>query len=208
MNQQLDLIEGTDGLCRCWWCAADPQYRAYHDHEWGRPITDERTLFEKICLEGFQAGLSWITILKKREAFRKAFSNFEAEAVARYRPTQVDKLLQNAGIVRHRKKIESAVNNARQTLQIQQDFGSLASFVWQFVPEKRTVLKSRKGILAQTPESTAMAKAFKKRGFSFLGPTTCYAFMQAMGMVNDHLQRCSIWQQVDQDWKQFRIPQL
>jgi len=183
-------------ISRCWWCGSDPLYVAYHDREWGFPVADDRRLFEKVCLEGFQAGLSWLTILRKREAFREAFANFEIERVARFKARDVERLLGNAAIVRHRGKIESTINNAQRAGELAGEFGSLASYFWRFEPAP-TVRpgKITREVLAAMPtsgESTALSKDLKKRGWSFVGPTTIYAFMQAMGLVNDHLHDCSI----------------
>ena len=191
------LFRGEDdGLARCTWCQATPAYRHYHDHEWGFPVTDDRRLFEKICLEGFQSGLSWLTILNKRENFRRAFDQFDAERVARYTPGDIDRLLADAGIVRHRGKIESTINNARRVLELREEFGSLAAYAWRFEPPpaarpKRMTLAALKK-LGSSPESTAKSKDLKKRGWSFVGPTTVYAFMQAMGLVNDHIEGCHV----------------
>jgi DNA-3-methyladenine glycosylase I len=185
-----------DGLTRCFWCAADPSYVTYHDTEWGFPVHDDRRLFEKLTLEGFQAGLSWLTILRKREHFRAAFDGFDIERVARYTPRTVERLLKNAGIVRHRGKIESAVNNARRCADLIDAEGSFARFVWQFEPKAAARPKQLTWAVLQrmatTPESHALSKALKQRGFTFVGPTTAYAFMQAMGLVNDHLHGCDI----------------
>lgn len=192
------LLAGEDGAWRCRWCAASPAYRHYHDHEWGFPVTDERRLFEKICLEGFQSGLSWLTILNKREAFRAAFANFDAERMARFGAKDVERLLGDAGIVRHRGKIESAIHNARQVLKLREEFGSLARYAWAFEadPASRPKRMTLAALQAATtsPESVAMSKDLKKRGWSFVGPTTVYAFMQAMGLVNDHLEGCHVRQ--------------
>jgi DNA-3-methyladenine glycosylase I len=194
----------VSGACRvrphddetCFWCEATPAYQHYHDHEWGFPVTDERRLFEKICLEGFQAGLSWLTILNKRENFRAGFANFEAERVARFKESDIARLLGDAGIVRHRGKIESTINNAKRVIELRAEFGSLSAYAWGFEPAaasrpKRMTLAAAR---AQTtsPESIAMSKDLKKRGWSFVGPTTVYAFMQAMGLVNDHLEGCHV----------------
>ena len=189
------LWRGADGRIRCSWCRADADYVAYHDEEWGRPTHDDRALFEKICLEGFQSGLSWLTILRKRDNFRRAFANFEAARVARYTPRDVTRLLKDPGIVRHRGKIDSTINNARRSIEIADQFGSLAEYVWRFEPNKSSrpktltwdVLKT----MATTPESTALSRDLRKRGWTFVGPTTMYAFMQAMGLVNDHLHGCA-----------------
>ncbi|VWX55529.1 DNA-3-methyladenine glycosylase 1 [Burkholderiales bacterium 8X] len=188
------LAEGEDGLVRCAWCQATPGYRHYHDHKWGFPVTDDRRLFEKLCLEGFQAGLSWLTILNKREAFRKAFANFDADAVADFGAADVERLLGDAGIVRHRGKIESTINNARRVLALRAEHRSLAEYAWRFEPEpstrpKRITLDALRA-MTTSPESIAMSKDLKKRGWTFVGPTTVYAFMQAMGLVNDHLDGC------------------
>ncbi|MCB2021489.1 MAG: DNA-3-methyladenine glycosylase I [Burkholderiaceae bacterium] len=190
------LFTADDGRPRCFWCAATPTYRHYHDTEWGFPVTDERRLFEKLCLEGFQAGLSWLTILNKREAFRRAFAGFDASAVASFGPADVERLLQDAGIVRHRGKIESTINNAQRLPELQREFGSLAAYAWRFAPKassrpKRMTLAALKA-LGSSPESSAMSKDLKRRGWSFVGPTTVYAFMQAMGLVNDHIEGCHV----------------
>jgi DNA-3-methyladenine glycosylase I len=188
------LFADGDGACRCSWCDATPAYRHYHDSEWGFPVADDRRLFEKVCLEGFQSGLSWLTILNKREAFRQAFANFEVEQVARFDAGDVDRLLGDAGIVRHRGKIVSAIHNASRAIELKQECGSLAAYFWRHEPEassrpKRVTRAALRG-LTFSPESTALSKDLKKRGWSFVGPTTLYAFMQAMGLVNDHLEGC------------------
>lgn len=183
-------VEGTP----CPWAGSDPLYIAYHDDEWGRPVTDDTRLFEKLCLEGFQSGLSWITILKKRENFRAGFAGFDIESVAAFGEDDVLRLLGDAGIVRHRGKIESTINNARRALALRDEFGSLARYFWGFEPgpEARPDDFSWDSLrkLAHTDASKALSRDLKKRGFSFVGPTTCYAFMQAMGMVNDHIETC------------------
>jgi DNA-3-methyladenine glycosylase I len=188
------LFTGEDGALRCRWCQSTSAYQHYHDHEWGFPVTDDRRLFEKLCLEGFQAGLSWLTILNKREAFRLAFAQFDAERVARFGPKDVERLLGDAGIVRHRGKIESAINNAQRVLDLREQFGSLAAYAWGFepAPSSRPRRFTHEALSAMTtsPESVAMSKDLKKRGWSFVGPTTVYAFMQAMGLVNDHVEHC------------------
>jgi len=189
------IFIADDGLPRCSWCAATPAYRHYHDVEWGFPVTDDRRLFEKLCLEGFQAGLSWLTILNKRDAFRRAFADFDPAVVARFGEDDIARLLKDAGIVRHRGKIESTINNARRMLELVDECGSLASYVWRKAPPassrpRRMTLTALRE-LTQSAESTAMSKDLKRRGWSFVGPTTVYAFMQAMGLVNDHLEGCS-----------------
>jgi DNA-3-methyladenine glycosylase I len=185
-----------DGAARCSWCQATPAYRHYHDHEWGFPVTDDRRLFEKICLEGFQSGLSWLTILNKRENFRRAFNHFDAERVAGYSQSDVDRLLEDAGIVRHRGKIESTINNAKRVLEMRREFGSLAAYAWGHEPAAKTrpklVTWAALKAMTTSAASVSMSKDLKKRGWSFVGPTTVYAFMQAMGLVNDQVHGCSV----------------
>jgi DNA-3-methyladenine glycosylase I len=186
------IVVGEDGVARCWWGDSAPEYRVYHDSEWGLPVADDVRLFEKLSLEGFQAGLSWLTILRKREAFRRAFAGFDFERVARYGEGDVSRLLSDASIVRHRGKIEAVVNNARRAVELVEQEGSLAAYVWGFEPEAPTgrIDRARLLELAQTSESKALARDLKRRGWRFVGPTTVYAFMQAMGLVNDHLVGC------------------
>lgn len=184
------LTTGADGITRCWWCGDDPLYVRYHDEEWGRSVTDDVRLFEKLCLEGFQSGLAWITILRKREHFRRAFDGFVPERVAAFGPADVERLVADAGIVRHRGKIESTINNAQRMLELVEREGSLAAFVELYRPADRAPIRSIGEIQASTPESTALSKELKRRGWSFVGPTTVYAFMQAMGLVNDHVVGC------------------
>ncbi|MES2993346.1 MAG: DNA-3-methyladenine glycosylase I [Pseudomonadota bacterium] len=190
------LFTADDGSARCRWCEASEPYRHYHDREWGFPVTDDRRLFEKLCLEGFQAGLSWLTILNKRESFRAGFANFDAERVARFDAADVTRLLADAGIVRHRGKIESTINNAKRVIELRREFGSLAAYAWAHEPpaSARPPVMTLAALRAATtsPESVAMSKDLKKRGWSFVGPTTVYAFMQAMGLVNDHLDGCHV----------------
>ncbi len=184
-----------DGKLRCFWAARDETYRAYHDVEWGYPVEDDVRLFEKICLEGFQSGLAWITILRKRENFRRAFRGFDFEQVARFNSRSVDRLLRDAGIVRHRGKIESTIHNARRALELADEFGSLAAYFWRFEPEQgRPKRVTHRWLMKMTesPESVALSRDLKRRGWTFVGPTTAYAFMQAMGLVDDHLDGCSI----------------
>ena len=182
---------GADGLVRCWWPGDDEAYVTYHDTEWGRPVTDDNRLFEKLCLEGFQSGLSWLTILRKRDNFRAAFSGFDIPAVAAFGPGDVERLLNDSGIVRHRGKVSSAVNNARRACEIVDEFGSLAFYIWNWAPSTELDPPTGKESLpAFTHESTALAKDLKRRGWSFVGPTTVYAFMQSMGLVNDHIEGC------------------
>ena len=183
------LRVGADGVTRCWWCGDDPLYVEYHDGEWGHPVTDDTRLFEKLCLEGFQPGLAWITILRKREGFRAAFRGFDHEVVAGFGPADVERLVADAAIVRHRGKIESTINNARRMPAIVDEFGSLYEYVAQFRPDSpQPTLHS--DLRATCPESVALSKDLKRRGWSFVGPTTVYAFMQAMGLVNDHIVGC------------------
>jgi len=180
---------------RCPWATSDPFYISYHDREWGRPVHDDRKLFEMLILEGAQAGLSWITILKKRDNYRKAFDSFDPQRVARFDAKKVKRLLLDEGIVRNRLKIEAAIGNARAFLSVQKEFGSFDKFIWKFVGgrPKRNRWKSHKEIPPATPESIAMSRELKRRGFRFVGPTICYAFMQATGMVNDHIAGCFLF---------------
>jgi len=177
---------------RCEWCGSDPLYIDYHDHEWGVPVHDDRTLFEMLILDGAQAGLSWITILRKRENYRKAFDNFDVAKVAKYEQNKIGELLANAGIIRNKLKINSAIQNARCFLDVQEEFGSFDSYIWQFVNGKPKInmFRSLEELPAKTKESEAMSKDLRQRGFKFVGPTICYAFMQAAGMVNDHVVSC------------------
>jgi DNA-3-methyladenine glycosylase I len=196
------LVSNEDGVVRCWWGGGDHlEYRAYHDDEWGMPVTDDVRLFEKLVLEGFQSGLSWLTILRKRDAFRRAFAGFDFHVVARFGAKDVERLLDDASIVRHRGKIESTINNARRALELVEAEGSLAALVWRFEPPDadRPSAMTRDALmeLAQTDASRALAKELKRRGWSFVGPTTVYAFMQAMGLVNDHLEGCDARSRVE-----------
>lgn len=188
------LIEGVDGRARCYWCGEHEDYVAYHDEEWGRPVTDDVRLYEKLCLEGFQSGLSWLTILRKRENFRRAFDGFEPAKVARYGEREVERLLGDAGIVRHRGKIEAAIQNAPLVLEVAEEFGSFSDFVWSFEPSPserpKRLTHAALMKLTQTPFSKALSKDLKRRGFRFVGPTTAYAFLQSMGVVNDHIEGC------------------
>lgn len=194
----------------CRWAGDDPQYRAYHDDEWGRPVGEDRRLYEKLCLEGFQSGLSWLTILRKREAFRRAFAHFDPEAVSRFGEADVARLLQDASIVRHRGKIEAAIHNAARVREVQAELGSFAALIWQFEPDPTErpdeltweVLKT----ISTTPASKRLAKALKARGFRFVGPTTAYAFMQSMGLVNDHVQGCPQRPVVERERAAFTRP--
>ena len=186
-------LVGGDGRLRCWWPGEDEDYVAYHDAEWGRPVTDDDRLFEKLCLEGFQAGLSWLTILRKRHNFRAAFCDFDIAAVAQFGAGDVERLLGDSGIVRHRGKIVSAISNARRATEMIEEFGSLAAYIWGWEPTPRAATPTSKEALpASTPQSQALAKDLKRRGWTFVGPTTVYAFMQSMGLVNDHIEGCFV----------------
>lgn len=204
------LALGHDGNARCFWGAGDRDYMDYHDHEWGVPTDNDLSLFEKICLEGFQSGLSWLTILRKRDNFREAFDGFDFERVAEFTDADVERLLGNPGIVRHRGKIRSTINNARRARELAGQTGSLASYFWSWEPS----LQSRPPCLdhdtllslTKTPESTAMSRDLKRRGWTFVGPTTAYAFMQAMGLVNDHIQGCYVRSRIERLRKTFRRP--
>jgi DNA-3-methyladenine glycosylase I len=204
------VVKGADGVARCWWGASTESYAAYHDSEWGRPTRDDRWIFEKLCLEGFQSGLSWLTILNKRDNFRAAFANFDYDKVARFNSRSVQRLLKDAGIVRHRGKIESTINNAKRARELRDEYGSLAAFAWQFEPpaksrpKKMTRAALRK--LSKTDESLALSKDLKRRGWSFVGPTTMYAFMQAAGIVNDHMDACGARKQCLAARRKFKVP--
>jgi DNA-3-methyladenine glycosylase I len=190
-------VHHDDLLPRCPWGREPPEYRRYHDEEWGRPVVDDTRLFEKLCLEGFQAGLSWLTILRKREGFRRAFAGFDVATVARFGPVDVERLLGDAGIVRHRGKIEATIANARATLTVQEQDGSLAALVWRYEPPARPPARSLDDLAATTPESVALSRELRRRGFRFVGPTTVYAAMQSLGLVNDHLADCHVRPAVD-----------
>ena len=201
----------TEYIARCFWAQNDEQYENYHDSEWGYPVSDDVRLFEKVCLEGFQSGLSWLTILRKRENFRAAFDGFDFHKVAKYGPDDVDRLLADAGIVRHKGKIEATINNAQRAVELQKEFGTLAAYFWTFEPkpDERPTDLSAENLkkLAQTDASKALAKDLKKRGWKFFGPTTAYAFMQAMGLVNDHTEDCAFRQKALDARQSFTPPQ-
>jgi DNA-3-methyladenine glycosylase I len=202
------LVVGEDGVTRCAWAGADVDYRAYHDGEWGLPVSDDVRLFEKLSLEGFQAGLSWLTILRKREAFREAFAGFDVVRASAFGETDVKRLLDNAGIVRHRGKIEAVINNAQRAVELVAQEGSLAHYVWSFEPAQRPGALDLASLreLTSSEESKALAKDLKHRGWRFVGPTTVYAFMQAMGLVNDHLARCEAGVRVEAAREAFARP--
>lgn len=195
---------------RCFWCKGHADYEAYHDNEWGYPVDDDIRLFEKLCLEGFQSGLSWLTILRKRDNFRKAFKGFDFKKVARFGEKDVERLLQDAGIVRHRGKIEATINNAQRALELVEEAGSIAAFVWRYEPDAKArpkrLTKAALMKMTQAPESAALSKDLKKRGWKFVGPTTMYAFMQSMGMANDHIEGCSVRAAVEKARTKFKRP--
>jgi DNA-3-methyladenine glycosylase I len=195
------VVRGDDGRKRCSWGASTPDYVAYHDDEWGRPVVDDVRLYEKICLEGFQSGLSWLTILRKREGFRRAFAGFDPEAVALFGARDIKRLLADAGIVRHRGKIEATIANARATLEAQSIHGSLAAVVWSFEPRRRgrPAPKQFGDVPSKTVESTALSKELARLGFRFVGPTTAYAAMQSLGLVNDHFAGCHVRSACEED---------
>ncbi|MDJ0951404.1 MAG: DNA-3-methyladenine glycosylase I [Alphaproteobacteria bacterium] len=197
-------IAGPDGKLRCRWCAAAPEFLDYHDTEWGFPVSDDHRLFEKLCLEGFQSGLSWRTILAKRENFRAAFDNFDFDRVARFTDRDRDRLLEDEGIVRHRGKIEAVINNARRARECVKQEGSLAAFLWRYEPKAEQLAKPQTA--STSAASTALSKDLKKRGWKFVGPTTVYAFMQAMGLINDHVEDCVIRAKVERARKSFTRP--
>jgi DNA-3-methyladenine glycosylase I len=201
VEHRMDTVAG-----RCFWAGSDPIYVDYHDAEWGRPVSSDTRLFEKLCLEGFQSGLSWLTILRKRENFRAAFLGFDIPKVAAMCDADIERLLLDAGIVRHRGKIASTINNAKRALEIIAEHGSLAAYLWGFEPEPTGQGVSRDTIASETAASKVLSKDLRKRGFSFVGPTTCYAFMQAMGMVNDHVDDCFCRPEVDAERAAFKRP--
>jgi len=204
------VAPGPDGLPRCAWCLSSPEYIVYHDEEWGFPVADEAKLFEKLCLEGFQSGLSWLTILRKRPAFRREFEGFDPACVARFGPSRVERLLNEPSIVRHRGKIEAAIGNARRALALRREVGSLAAHLWSFEPKPwarpRRLTWAVVRAMPGTPESAALSQDLRRRGFRFVGPTTAYAFMQAMGLVNDHLEGCFVRPRVERARRAFRRP--
>src|ERR1051325_7150055 len=200
----MSTIPGSDGKSRCRWSGAAPEFLDYHDTEWGFPVSDDRRLFEKLSLEGFQSGLSWRTILAKRENFRAAFCNFDFDRIARFTARDVARLLKDAGIVRHRGKIEAVINNARRAQELVKREGSLAAFIWRYEAKEKP--RTKPLAASVSPESIALSKELKRRGWKFVGPTTVYAFMQAMGLVNDHAEDCVIRVEVERARKSFRRP--
>ena len=197
-------IPGPDGQPRCRWCAAAPEFLPYHDHEWGFPVSDDRRLFEKLCLEGFQSGLSWRTILAKRENFRAAFHGFDFDRVAAFTDADVERLLGDAGIVRHRGKIAAVINNAKRLQELVKQEGSFAAWIWRFEPRPEDIGPPQTA--STSPASIALSKDLKKRGWAFVGPTTVYAFMQAMGLINDHAEGCVVREQAAQARQAFEVP--
>jgi DNA-3-methyladenine glycosylase I len=197
-------IKGADGKLRCKWCDAAPEFLDYHDTEWGFPVNDDHRLFEKLCLEGFQSGLSWRTILVKRENFRSAFHNFDFDKVARFTQRDISRLLKDEGIVRHRGKIEAAINNAKQARELVKQEGSLAAFFWRHEPDAKQLAKPQ--TVSTSTESIALSKNLKNLGWKFIGPTTAYAFMQAMGLINDHVEDCVIRDNVERARSSFKRP--
>ncbi len=197
-------VKGPDGKARCQWCSVTPEYLAYHDSEWGFPVDDDIRLFEKLSLEGFQSGLSWRTILAKRENFRAAFRHFDFNKIARFSERDITRLLKDEGIVRHRGKIEAVINNARRAKELVKQEGSLAAFFWSYEPDKKQLAKPQSA--STSAESIALSKDLKKMGWKFVGPTTAYAFMQAMGLINDHAEGCVIRARVERARKSFRRP--
>ena len=199
-----EIIVGTDGKSRCRWCDAAPEFLGYHDTEWGFPVSDDHRLFEKLSLESFQSGLSWRTILAKRENFRSAFHNFDFDKIACFTQRDINRLLKDQGIVRHRGKIEAVINNARRTQELVKREGSLAAFIWRYEPDAKQLAKPQTA--STSAESLALSKDLKKQGWKFVGPTTVYAFMQAMGLINDHVEACVIRVKVERARKNFKRP--
>lgn len=198
------IVSGPDGRPRCRWCGAAPEFLDYHDTEWGFPVDDDFRLFEKLSLEGFQSGLSWRTILVKREKFRKAFHGFDYNKIAKFTAKDVDRLLKDEGIVRHRGKIEAVINNAQRAIELVKQEGSLATYIWQFEPKPEHVAAPQTA--STSAESVALSKALKKQGWKFVGPTTVYAFMQAMGLINDHVDGCMVRGKVESSRQKFHVP--
>jgi DNA-3-methyladenine glycosylase I len=196
------LVSRNDGIARCAWSSGHDELTQYHDVEWGFPVSDDRLLFEKLCLEGFQSGLSWLTILRKREAFRRSFAGFDFTRVARFGKREVERMLRDATIVRHRGKIESAIGNAVRAKALAEEFGSIATYIWRYEPDPKRGPETK----SSSPESVALSKDLKKRGWTFVGPTTVYAFMQAMGLVNDHARGCVVRRRAVEARRVFRRP--
>jgi DNA-3-methyladenine glycosylase I len=199
------LARGADGKRRCWWGQGSDEYVGYHDREWGRPVTDDDGLFERLVLEGFQSGLSWLTILRKRDAFRDAFAGFQIGQVAGFGRRDVKRLMGDAGIVRNRRKIDAAIENARAAIALAEDGDSLSRFVWSFRPRRHRAPRSAADLAATTPESAALSRELKARGFRFVGPTTAYALMQACGLVNDHISGCAVRREVSDEQRRAAL---
>ncbi len=204
------LIIGSDNKSRCWWHGDIDEYIKYHDEEWGCPVNSDRQLFEKIILEGFQSGLSWLTILRKRENFRNAFDNFNYKKIVKYSDTDIERLVKDVGIIRHRGKIVSTINNAARVQEIIKEYGSFSAYIWQYEPKKKDrptkINYKTLSQITQSAKSVALSKDLKKRGWSFVGPTTCYAFMQSMGIVNDHIEGCCCRDRIEEERKKFERP--
>lgn len=200
----ITTLPGPDGRLRCRWCLSTPEYLRYHDEEWGFPVGDDQRLFEKLCLEGFQSGLSWRTILDKRDNFRAAFDGFDFRKIAEYSEDDVNRLLKDAGIVRHRGKILAVINNAQRLVELVQQEGAFAAFIWKYAPPYSETAVAL--VPATSVESIALSKELKKRGWKFVGPTTVYAFMQSMGLVNDHAESCVMWEAAQRARREFAIP--
>lgn len=210
VSDESGIAVGEDGVPRCWWGAGDPLYQQYHDTEWGRPVGDDQRLFEKLCLEGFMSGLSWLTILRKRDNFRAAFARFDTEAVARFTAAEVTRLMNDTGIVRNRAKIEATINNAQRCRELKEEFGGLGPYVWRYEPDpaSRPTRMDRASLMgiSQSAEAAAMSKDLRRRGWAFVGPTTVYSFMEAMGLVNDHLEGCAMYEEVERLRQAFTRP--
>ena len=202
----VDVVTGRDGIARCPWALSAPEYQTYHDDEWGRPVSDDNHVYEVLCLEGFQAGLSWLTILRKRPGFRDAFAGFDPEVVARFGEPDLERLLADAGIVRHRAKIEATIANARATMRLREEGRSLAALVWRFEPSGAPAPGKLDDLAGTTAESKALSSELRRNGFAFVGPTTVYSAMQALGVVNDHLSGCAFRRRADEERRHFTRP--
>jgi DNA-3-methyladenine glycosylase I len=206
------VLAGGDGLPRCWWSVGDPLYESYHDLEWGQPVAEDRRIFEKLCLEGFQSGLSWLTILRKRDNFRRAFRSFDIVALSRFTQRSVDRLMRDAGIVRNRAKIEATINNAKRCVELVKEVGSLAAYVWSFEPDTQSRPASLDWAtlvdLGASPEAKALSKDLKRRGWSFVGPTTVYSTMESIGLVDDHVDGCHVRPEVEAARAGFARPRF
>lgn len=206
------IAPGNDGLPRCWWCVGDPLYERYHDREWGRPVADETRIFEKLSLEGFQSGLSWITILRKRESFRAAFRGFDIERLSRFGRRDIERLMRDSGIVRNRAKIEATINNAKRSRELIEEVGSLAAYVWSFEPDAgarpRALDWPTLMNLPASPQAKSLSKELKRRGWAFVGPTTVYSAMESIGLVNDHMDGCHVRKEVESQRNAFERPWL